>query len=431
MAYCTQCGNQIEEGQICSCSENGKSKFKFDKTAAKDILYSMKGKTSNFDKTKAQGFFESLKNRMGIGYPERNATDVYERDMKIVPECISSNENEIPVKQYSIAILRNLITFERAEGRIQVTNKRVVLRAAGRSIGGRTTLQQEFAIDELSGIEAHNNFRFGFLYLIFGLFIVYLMMVLSSNIFNPIDVFFAERRHESYMNAVERINERFQDANQAEYDKYLKDSEAIRQQFDNSDIRQEELKKLDEQYFSSQQERYDKLQDDLKKRQERNNSSFNFWGIVKFFIGSAGWVCFFILHKKWLLKLAILGVSVAVFRPFTSIEFSVFLGMDTYTFWPYPVIFAVLTLIIIIVGLALYSLKPNLVLLIKTKGGMDSSVPIKIQHSKGFWIWKQDGGTGFSEVFPTKESERAIREINAMINDIQKLGDFGLEKWKE
>jgi hypothetical protein len=38
-------------------------------------------------------------------------------------------------------------------------------------------------------------------------------------------------------------------------------------------------------------------------------------------------------------------------------------------------------------------------------------------------------GTGFAEVFPTKETEGAIREIGAMIGDIQKLGDLGIEKW--
>jgi hypothetical protein len=37
--------------------------------------------------------------------------------------------------------------------------------------------------------------------------------------------------------------------------------------------------------------------------------------------------------------------------------------------------------------------------------------------------------SGFAEVIPTEETEGAIREIGAIIGDIQKLGDLGLEKW--
>ena len=40
-------------------------------------------------------------------------------------------------------------------------------------------------------------------------------------------------------------------------------------------------------------------------------------------------------------------------------------------------------------------------------------------------------GLGFSEVIPTDESETVIRELSALINDIQKLGDFGIDKWKK
>ena len=115
----------------------------------------------------------SWNNRMGIGSPEKNTTDTYERHMKIVPECISATDNEIPVKQYNLAILRNLLKFERAEGKLQITNKRVIFRAPGTSVKGRTTLQQEYAIDEIAGIETRNNYKFNFLYLIFACLIIF------------------------------------------------------------------------------------------------------------------------------------------------------------------------------------------------------------------------------------------------------------------
>ena len=39
--------------------------------------------------------------------------------------------------------------------------------------------------------------------------------------------------------------------------------------------------------------------------------------------------------------------------------------------------------------------------------------------------------TGYNEVLPTEQTNKAIREIGAMISDIQKLGDLAVEKWKE
>ena len=34
------------------------------------------------------------------------------------------------------------------------------------------------------------------------------------------------------------------------------------------------------------------------------------------------------------------------------------------------------------------------------------------------------------ELLPTAETETAIQEVGAIINDIQRLGDYGIEKWR-
>lgn len=39
--------------------------------------------------------------------------------------------------------------------------------------------------------------------------------------------------------------------------------------------------------------------------------------------------------------------------------------------------------------------------------------------------------TGFGEVFPSEDSETAIRELGAIINDIQRMGDYAIDRWKE
>jgi len=121
-----------------------------------------------------------MKNRMGIGDVERNATDCYERGQLVIPDNVKPTEGEIPVKQYNIATLRSFFKFERAEGRIQVTNKRLIFRAPGRAIGGRTTLQHEYSVDEIAGIEAVKNLRFSLLHLIGGSILLSLGSVVGS-----------------------------------------------------------------------------------------------------------------------------------------------------------------------------------------------------------------------------------------------------------
>lgn len=115
--FCTKCGKPLDE---CTCEK------------------STVGNPS---------FFASLKNRMGIGEPETNNAPLYEKNMQIVPENISANDGEIPIKQYNVATLRNRflgITISKAIGRLQITNKRVIFRAAGRCLRGRTGSLSDF-----------------------------------------------------------------------------------------------------------------------------------------------------------------------------------------------------------------------------------------------------------------------------------------------
>ena len=93
------------------------------------------------------------------------------------------------------------------------------------------------------------------------------------------------------------------------------------------------------------------------------------------------------------------------------------------------IILGVTTAIVAFVQLYLFCYKPNLVIDIKTKGGM---APISIKRQgRGFFPALFTGeDSGFREVLPAKDTDLAIKEIGALLNDIQKLGDFGIEKWK-
>jgi hypothetical protein len=297
---------------------------------------------------------------MGIGDPERNATDTYERGMKIVPENISANDGEIPVRQYNVAVLRNLLRFERAEGRMQVTNKRIIFRAPGRSLGGRTTLQQEFAIDEIAGIEAERGYRFSFFHIIMsliflntpGFFLGSFLVDLASTTTSTGD---------GWWGAV----------------------------------------------YTTQ----------------HGAASF----IIGILLSVSALALFFLVKRLFALKFLCLSIGHGGISALGGIGLAGFMGSGNMFF----LIISLVYLLIVLFGLLLVVLRPDLKIIVKNKSALDQSAPVSIRRSRGFWMWRQQDTTGFSEVMPTPETERAIREIGAIISDIQKLGDMGVDKWKQ
>ena len=335
--FCPHCGKPLQEGVACTCEESKKAAEAFNS-------FSMEKFTQKVNKESIKKFFENLKNRMGIGDPQRNQGDAYERDRKcIIPDCVKASEGEISVKQYNICMLRNKILgipYIKALGRLQVTNKRVIFRAPGVCVGGRTTLQHEFAIDEVAGIEARREYSFSFSSMFLATLVTGLGSIIPSWILS-----------------------------------LMRDGEA----------------------------------------------AVIIFGLL---FGFAGCVPFFMVKKRWLSKLLCLGASIISFA-YPALEINVkfffFLTMI-------PVFFAW-------VAIFVYSIRPNLILQIKTKG-TTPAIDIKrkrvglLSRIFGAKSTEQEDHTGFTEIMPAKDAETCIREIDAIINDIQKLGDFGIEKWK-
>jgi hypothetical protein len=401
--------------------------------------------------SKAGNFFASVKNRMGVGSPEQNATDTYEREMKIVPECISANENETPVKQYNIAVLRNLLKLERAEGRIQVTNRRVIFRATGRSVGGRTTLQHEFAINEVAGVEARKNYKFSFLYLVFAILIISLASFITSgpSAFSGIislvgskgedvlEIFDLEDRFDraiprplqnAYSNESTAISERKRA--EAKGVQAMEERERLQQlvtEYEgNLSANPTRTYYYNRRYLTPQAildliipER-DKAIDDEKtaiaeftaaqkdEKQAINKRLFAqiSWTVLGLILGLGGLTLFFMLYKRFGLKLFVLI--------FGNYGFTLCLAITGFFLFRWLYVLSVITTLVCIF---LFCFRPNLVFCIKNKAGKGEPLPINRK------------GTGFAEVIPTEETESAIREIGAIIGDIQKLGDSALNKW--
>jgi VIT1/CCC1 family predicted Fe2+/Mn2+ transporter len=476
----------------------------------------------------------SMKNRMGIGDPARNATDIYERGKKIVPDSIKPDEGEIPVKQYNIAILRNLFKFERSEGRMQITNKRMIFRAAGRSVGGRTTLQHEFAINEIAGIEAIRNYKFSLQYLIGAILIICLSVffitrcssIFSGNKPSPKTIRMAGQYmmlpshvRRAHINEGAAINQRGEaEKNVDEATKNLKTAQEketqaaayISRYGENRRIdigryqyvwintseyhkealeEKEEAEKEQQQVIAELETAKEKEAEAIKKREATENTWKVSMTVLGLILGIGGLLPFFVLYKKFGIKLFMLNFCIFGFTlSFTASGNPIFN------------LLRILSIFVAFVCIFIFCFRPNLVISIKNKMGSGKG-PVDIRRNEYMnkimglvslaigivpvtFFWgaiilnrvmnvfgsSPDGGSlidiggilstvlpiillaillplivrsiqsknngwgpdsGFAEVIPTEETEGAIREIGAIIGDIQKLGDLGLEKWNK
>ena len=176
MGFCTKCGQELIDGQQHICpATNGATQehptyesksFKVDD--GNDSI----GVSIDTDavKEKYNNFVNHI-SETNTKLQNRNSGS-FERGSKIVPDIIKANDGEVPIKQYNIAKLRSRITLSKAEGRLQITNKRLIFRATGRSIMGKVTLHQEFKINELAGIEFRNRPEFNFFNVLLGLILL-------------------------------------------------------------------------------------------------------------------------------------------------------------------------------------------------------------------------------------------------------------------
>ena len=276
------------------------------------------------------------------GMSSRSFNDpTYEANKKIVPDCIAASAEEVPVKQFELAELRTRvfgITIKKALGRLQVTNKRIIFRAAGKCLAGPTTIQSDVALDEIAGMEARREYVF-----ILGDLIVALL--LSLLVAFPLNLLCADLYHES-----------------------------------------------------------------------------EGWAIAILVLASLAFIADLILVKKhWLLKTVSAGACAGIALGIVRGSYENGLASIVIIFWIIRLIFAFV-----------YSIHPNLVMLIKSKS---TGIAIDIQRNRkiagSVSFGTSDEHTDFQVVEFTDYTEDAIRQITAIISDIQKLGDIAIDKWKE
>ena len=132
--YCKRCGEKLTPGQEHDCPK----KIKWSKLK----IYLLK-----------------FINKIGPN-EDVDESEWLEKGKSIVTDVVDPTEGEITVKQYDVARLRTRLKGCKADGKMQITNKRVLFRAAGKSLVGRTTYQSEFDISHIEGVEICKDYRF-------------------------------------------------------------------------------------------------------------------------------------------------------------------------------------------------------------------------------------------------------------------------------
>ena len=384
--FCRYCGRQLADGETCSCMTgqsraqqgqpqvNGQSQMQ----QGQPQMYGQQAKPQLQKETAWQGsqqqgqqswqsngygsyteysgsenaagsmgsYWESMKARMGLEDDWQGGSP-YEEGKQIIPDIVAPNEGEVPIRQYEIATLRNKafgITYASAKGRIQVTNKRILFRAAGKSIiGTRSSLQHEFLIDEIGGIEARREYIINKGDIAVSVLCALVGYVLMNFLTGAL---------------------------------YAQDNGVLVQLMS-----------------------------------------------LVFCIGLL--VPFFLVKKLWLLKMLCTGGAVG------TAVISVVAGGALFF-----VVFIGITVAVAVINALIYAIRPNLVFVVRPRNTAGPAIDIRRTGTGvGRMLQKSgegdsDNHTGFKEIFPEPDAERAIREIGAIINDIQKFGDYGIEKWK-
>ena len=157
-----------------------------------------------------------------------------------------------------------------------------------------------------------------------------------------------------------------------------------------------------------------------------------FGSLIGLVLGAGALFCFFVLFRKFHLKIFLLGIgSTAAIEAFAAvriyIEYARYMNEGTFFYkllLPFLLVIMIASILSELFGILLASMNPNLVIDIKTVGG---GAPIQIRRKS---ILEHNEYTGFDQVMPAAEAELAVREINAMINDIQNTGDRAIRRWQ-
>jgi len=280
-------------------------------------------------------------------------------DNSIIACGITPMATEVAVCKYHIANMRNMFRITRGHGHIEVTNKRLIFRACKQPNNTKITVLREVNINEITGIETTNSKRFSPLRLGVGLFTVFM----AASVIVLAALAFTDL---SVVTPVSTAP--------------LSTSEFFRWSF---------------AWFI-------------------NGTSISISQtslIIGLTIGFGGAALFFILKGMLWLKLALVGASLGGF-------FAAALTTNLYAY-----VLLGIALVISVLGLALFSVIADLCISVHMRSGSDIMLVCAKRASAAFFQGQSHSSMGYAEIAPATDTEEAICELGAIIQDIQTRGE--------
>lgn len=385
MAFCKYCGQPVADGAICDCpkaqaqlnaqkqgnyfdpteyerqTKTEEEKLPNPESEVKDVGKKIgEGVNKGIDFIKKTS--EKIKDNNDKHENSEENNTYFERNAKIVPDIICANAGEKPIRQYDFAKLRTRLLFQRAEGRLQVTNKRLIFRAPGKSPAGKTVIHSEFEISDIAGIEVIKKHRLNFINM--------LLAAIFTGIVGAIGFF-----------AAMWVLDKFKDT------KFLE-----------------------------------------------------IMSIIASLIAVAGVVAIHLYCRKtgsyrlyYPVRQALLAIPFGAMLQY-NMSWGSDLDSGAYIF------FMAISGLGLVINLFLMSFAPDLEVKIKSNGGLPS-MHIRRMPETGllnFFLGSfinlmpaSEEYTGYLEVLPWKDTDKAIKELGTIIDDINTMGDAAIEKWAE
>ena len=349
--FCTKCGKPLTDGEVCDCQKvNQEQKVNVQKSEANQSENKSEEKVDVFGEVhkiseKIENGLDGIYNFISPSKDKKTTTnkipfrnlfglsredkidemgDCYERGQMIVPDLVQPCGQEVPIRQYDICSCRSLIRGLWQEGKLQVTNKRVLFRLSGRNWVGKALSNIEFSLDEIAGVNIKTSNKLSVS--------AFIMNLLYMFVFTAITMLLVTK-----MPKVMAI-----------------------------------------------------------------------FGLILFLASTI------LVRRHYYFKLAVTSVSMWCFSA----------GMAV---WPnkFWMIGTIVVSILMIVNLVMASLKPNLEFTVLTKCASTGAIQVqRVNRLESMITWNM-------EVLPGKDAVRAMDEVGTMVNDIQRFGDFGIQKWKE
>jgi len=154
--------------------------------------------------------------------------------------------------------------------------------------------------------------------------------------------------------------------------------------------------------------------------------SFTAFQVIGWLVAIGALVGTFLVPVKSIWRPVLAGVSMASFIVLGggNIGFSFFGGIDVSGSWQF--ILAALVLIYVLVCAFWYARRPTFSLEVNSKGG--ASTPINIASSTGIGLLSISAEKSLNAE-PAQDADIMLKELGALILDIQMLGDYGITKW--